>query len=82
METVKKEAQIWVSVIVMLLIWGGILTLTGTPLSFGNWEALEKLPEVVTVFVILDGKRCLPDILRKCLLLGHELKNERLKEWA
>jgi hypothetical protein len=30
----------------------------------------------------IDGKQPLPDILRKCLLLGHELKNERLKEWA
>ena len=29
-----------------------------------------------------DGKEPLPDILRKCLRLGHELKNERLKEWA
>jgi AbiTii len=30
----------------------------------------------------IDGKQPLPDILRKCLLLGHELKNDRLKEWA
>lgn len=30
----------------------------------------------------IDGKQPLPDILRKCLLLGHELKNERLKQWA
>lgn len=30
----------------------------------------------------VDSKQPLPDILRKCLLLGHELKNERLKEWA
>jgi hypothetical protein len=29
-----------------------------------------------------DGKQPLPDILRKCLRLGHELKNERLKSWA
>src|ERR1700686_2519994 len=29
-----------------------------------------------------DGKQPLPDILRKCLRLGHELKNERLKAWA
>jgi len=28
------------------------------------------------------GKQPLPDILRKCLRLGHELKNERLKTWA
>jgi hypothetical protein len=30
----------------------------------------------------IDGNQPLPDLLRKCLLLGHELKNERLKEWA
>jgi len=30
----------------------------------------------------IEGKQPLPDILRKCLLLGHELKNERLREWA
>lgn len=30
----------------------------------------------------LDSKQPLPDILRKCLLLAHELKNERLKQWA
>jgi hypothetical protein len=29
-----------------------------------------------------DGKQPLPDILRKCLRLGHELKNERLKLWS
>src|SRR5689334_10066426 len=28
-----------------------------------------------------DGKQPLPDLLR-CLRLGHELKNERLKTWA
>ncbi len=30
----------------------------------------------------IEGKQPLPDILRKCLLLGYELKNERLKQWA
>jgi hypothetical protein len=52
MDSIKKEAQIWVSLILMLLIWVGILSATGTPLAI-NWEAIKKLPEVVTVFVIL-----------------------------
>jgi hypothetical protein len=30
----------------------------------------------------IDGTQPLPDILRKCLLLGHELKNQKLKDWA
>ena len=35
-----------------------------------------------SITLAVDDSRLLPDILRKCLLLGHELKNERLKEWA
>jgi hypothetical protein len=38
------------------------------------------LDEIINAAV--DGKEALPDILRKCLLLGHELKNQRLKDWA
>ena len=30
----------------------------------------------------VEGKQPLPDILRKCRLLGHERKNQRLKKWA
>ncbi|HZQ20659.1 MAG TPA: hypothetical protein VFA90_18350 [Terriglobales bacterium] len=30
----------------------------------------------------INGDQPLPDILRKCLLLGHELKNNQLKAWA
>ena len=40
----------------------------------------ELLDDIIKLAV--DGKQPLPDILRKCLLLGHELKNERLKAWA
>lgn len=38
------------------------------------------LDDIISLAV--DGKQPLPDILRKCLLLGHELKNETLKTWA
>lgn len=34
------------------------------------------------ISLAIDGKQPLPDILRKCLFLGHELKNDRLKIWA
>jgi hypothetical protein len=30
----------------------------------------------------IDGQQPLTDILRKCLLLAHELKNDQLKAWA
>ena len=38
------------------------------------------LDDIINLAV--DGKQPLPDILRKCLLLAYELKNERLKTWA
>lgn len=38
------------------------------------------LDDIINLAV--DGKQPLPDILRKYLLLGHELKNETLKTWA
>jgi len=34
------------------------------------------------IILATDGKQPLPDLLRKCLLLGFELKNDRLKQWA
>jgi len=52
MESIKREAQIWFSLVVMLLIWVNILIVTGTPRSI-NWEAVDKLPEVVTIFIAL-----------------------------
>jgi len=38
------------------------------------------LDDIINLAV--DGEQPLPDILRKCLLLGHELKNDQLKAWA
>ena len=53
MDTVKKEVFLWVCIVLMLLIWVAVLQLTGTPLSI-NWEAVKKLPDVVTIFVIVS----------------------------
>ena len=53
MESVRKEVLIYVSLGLMLLIWVGVLHATGTPLSI-NWEAVKKLPDVVTIFVIIS----------------------------
>ncbi len=53
MESVKKEVVLWVCIVVMLLIWVGVLQLTSTPLAI-NWEAVKKLPDVVTIFVIIS----------------------------
>jgi hypothetical protein len=53
METIKKEVLIYLSLGLMLLIWVGVLRATGTPLSI-NREDITKLPDVVTVFVIIS----------------------------
>lgn len=53
MESVKKEALIYFMLGVILLIWVGVLQATHTPLAI-NWEAVKKLPDVVTIFVVLS----------------------------
>jgi len=53
MESIKKEILIYISLGLMLLIWVGVLRATGTPLSI-NWEAIKKLPDVVTIFVLVS----------------------------
>jgi len=53
METIKKEVLIYFSLGLMLAIWVGVLRATGTPLSI-NWEAVKKLPDVVTIFVVIS----------------------------
>jgi hypothetical protein len=50
MKNIKEEALLWVQLVGFVAIWVAILHLTGTPLSI-NWEALKKLPDVVTVYV-------------------------------
>jgi hypothetical protein len=47
-----------------------------------DWDALNMklLDEIVDLAV--DDKNSLPVLLRKCLVLSHRLKNERLKAWA
>ncbi len=52
MGTIKRDAFLWVCIILILLIWVGLMKITGTPLSI-NWEAIKLLPDVVTVFVVI-----------------------------
>jgi SMODS-associating 2TM, beta-strand rich effector domain len=53
MDHVRKEA-IWAACIVLMLaLWIGVLLATGTPLAI-NWEAVKKLPDAFTIFVVLS----------------------------
>ena len=53
MKNIKEEAILWVRLVGFVAIWAAILYLTGTGLSI-NWEAIKKLPDAVTIYVILS----------------------------
>jgi predicted pore-forming effector associated with SMODS systems len=52
MKNVRHEAVVWGQLITFLVIWAGLLYLTNTPLQI-NVEAIKKLPEVVTIYMVL-----------------------------
>jgi hypothetical protein len=54
MESIKKEVRIYLSVGLMVLIWWIVLRVTGTPFSINNWEAIKKLPDVISIFWIIS----------------------------
>ena len=52
MKNIKENALLWVQLGSFVAIWVAILYATGTGLAI-NWETIKKLPDVVTVYVIL-----------------------------
>jgi len=52
MKNIRDELIIWVQFVTFIVIWVGILHFTKTPLQI-NVETLKKLPDVVTVYMIL-----------------------------
>jgi predicted pore-forming effector associated with SMODS systems len=53
MNNVREHALLWARIVSLVAIWAAILYTTGTGLSI-NMEAVKKLPDVVTVYVILS----------------------------
>jgi hypothetical protein len=53
MKNIKSEAILWIQLVSFVVIWAAILYFTGTDLAI-NWEAVKKLPDVVTVYVIFS----------------------------
>src|SRR5271157_4107806 len=53
MRNVKAEAVLWVQLGLLLSLWVIVLSVTGTKLVI-NWEAIKKLPDVVTLYLILS----------------------------
>lgn len=52
MKNIRKELSIWVQLVTFVLIWIVILLITKTDLKI-NWEAIKKLPDVITVYAVL-----------------------------
>ena len=53
MRNIRHEILIWVHVASVVAIWAAVLVLSGTKLEI-NWEAFKKLPDVVTIYVVLS----------------------------
>ena|SRR5437879_7695047 len=53
MKNIREQALVWVRLGSFVLIWVAVLYLSQHSLSI-NWEAVKKLPEVVTIYVILS----------------------------
>src|SRR6266404_2079789 len=50
------------------------------PAQWGVELVMELVDQIIELAV--DDERSVSVLLRKCLVLAHELKNERLKTWA
>jgi len=52
MKNIRKEFFVWIQLISFIVIWVIVLLVSGADLTIG-WEAFKKLPDVVTIYVIL-----------------------------
>lgn len=52
MKNIRKEILVWIQLGSFVAIWVGILLISGADLKIG-WEAIKKLPDVITIYVIL-----------------------------
>jgi SMODS-associating 2TM, beta-strand rich effector domain len=52
MKNIKEEALLWARLLGFVAIWATVLFATKTGLSI-NWEALKRLPDAVTIYVII-----------------------------
>jgi len=53
MKNVREEALVWIRLCGFVVIWVAVLYVSGVQLSI-NWEAVKKLPETVTIYVIVS----------------------------
>lgn len=52
MKNIRKEIFVWIQLVAFVIIWAVVLLASGTTLEIG-WDAIKKLPDVVTIYVLL-----------------------------
>jgi len=52
MKNIRKEIFVWIQLATFVIIWIAMLLISGTALEI-DWEAIKKLPDVVTIYVLL-----------------------------
>src|SRR3989339_321170 len=52
MKNIRKEILVWIQLVSFVVIWVAVLFFSGNSLKIG-WEAIKKLPDVVTIYVLL-----------------------------
>lgn len=52
MKNIRKEIFVWIQLVAFVIIWAAVLLVSGTSLEIG-WNAIKKLPDVVTIYVLL-----------------------------
>ncbi|PKN52844.1 MAG: hypothetical protein CVU55_06385 [Deltaproteobacteria bacterium HGW-Deltaproteobacteria-13] len=52
MKNIRKEIKVWLQLGSFVVIWASVLLVSKVPLVIG-WEAIKKLPDAITIYVIL-----------------------------
>ncbi|OIO17491.1 hypothetical protein AUJ29_01245 [Candidatus Kuenenbacteria bacterium CG1_02_38_13] len=52
MKNIRKEILVWIQLVSFVEIWAAVLFFSRTSLKI-EWEAIKKLPDVVTIYVLL-----------------------------
>jgi hypothetical protein len=53
MKNIRREIFVWIQLFAFVIIWAGALLVSGVTLEI-SWEAIKRLPDVVTIYVVLS----------------------------
>jgi len=52
MKNIRKEIFVWIQLGLFVVIWVAVLLISGSTMEI-SWDAIKKLPDVVTIYVLL-----------------------------